>query len=364
MSKKIKILWLSCFLFLFLFVGCEGTQQQGTLEVSFADKGLSRSLFAPAISMEVASYEISGQGPEAHSFEGITSNGESVSVPQLHMGAWTVTVTGFNAEGTAIGEGVAVVSITPGRTTRASIQVTAFSGEGSFSFDANWPASEVSAPQLKLTLTRTDDQTSQDLAPTIDAVAGTAAYSGQLAAGYYTLLAELYDGPSTESANRLYGTVHVVRIVAGNATQGSMTIEQSSLNLEGSLAVTVENGIGDPFAVRLARSAEQVGEGRNLTVTATAVPDVDCTYAWYVDGILLGETGNEVSIGAGLSLGYHCVDVVATFSGNVASASTSITVTEDATGYLSYVLTSLDDPTVTYTGRLEAGFEGDLSYLG
>ena len=111
------------------------------------------------------------------------------------------------------------------------------------------------------------------------------------------------------------------RIVKDQSTEGTFTYDTSALDHEGGLQVSIVNGIEDPFVVTLARSAEQIAEGRAITVTATTNPPVTCTYAWYVDGTLLSETGNEISVGADLSLGYHYIDVICATSNLLSSAS-------------------------------------------
>lgn len=369
MRKKNIVLFVSVLLVLALCIGCNpqslDTVKEGTLRISFGkDKGIG-SLLAPSIDMDIASYELSGIGPEGRSFSGITSQGESVTISNLHMGSWTVTATGLNADGQGIGEGVAFVSIVPGRTANASIRVEEYTGEGTFSFTSDWPALDVHDPHLKLTFTKADTKDVQVFEAVTDAANGTALFSGKLAVGYYFLQVGLYEGASSDINNKLVGTSHAVRIVANNTTEGTYTVTQQDLNIAGNLSLQISNGIQNPFAVTLSKTAEQVGEGNDVTVSATTYPSVEGVYTWYLDGEPIeNEVQDELVIGSDLSLGNHVIDVIVAASNVLSSASTTLRVAEYIAGYMDFVLTSLDDPSKTYELSATSGMKDGLVDMG
>jgi uncharacterized Zn-binding protein involved in type VI secretion len=326
---------------------------------------VSRNMYAPDIDMAVDHYVLSGQGPESSGFADVSSDGtEPVTIPSLRIGDWTISVTAYNQDDQAIGEGSSSVTIQGGKTTNASIAIEEYDGTGTFDFTVSWPVGELSDPRVVLKLTKLDSATTQTFEAEVDTATGIATYSNaSLPVGSYSLLLELYDGDT-----QYPGSAHAVRIVKNQVTEGTFAYDSSALNHEGGLQVSIVNGIEDPFVVTLSRSAEQIAEGRAITVTATTNPAVACTYAWYVDGTLLSETGDEVSVGADLGLGYHFIDVLCATSNLLTSASTGVTVTEDTDEYLRLTFTSLSNPSCVYVvdyeggpsdGMLEEGFTED-----
>ncbi|MFA7108350.1 MAG: hypothetical protein WC162_04330, partial [Sphaerochaetaceae bacterium] len=110
MKYKNLIFCLFLVILVFLILGCSDSEEQtGILKISF-DSGVSRTL-VPDISMEVKSYEISGEGPGGNEFSTLESKGEEVIIPNLYKGNWTITVLGLNSDGIAIGEGSSSVTI-------------------------------------------------------------------------------------------------------------------------------------------------------------------------------------------------------------------------------------------------------------
>jgi uncharacterized repeat protein (TIGR02543 family) len=369
MYKKMGVLFISVFLLLVLGLGCDpqsiNTIKEGDLTVSFGTgKGVS-SLWIPSIDMDIASYELSGEGPEGRAFSGVTSEGESVTVSDLRMGSWIITATGLNSEGEKIGEGASVATVEAGMTVSTSILVEEYTGEGTFSFTSDWPSSDVQDPHMKLTFTKLGSTDSQVFDCIINTETGMAMFSGQLSVGYYSLQIGLYEGSSADIDNKLVGTSHAVRIVANNTTEGNYIITQEDLNVTGNLKVQVSNGIANPFVVTLSSSAELVGEGQSVTLTATTTPFVEGFYTWYLDGELIeNETQSELVIGSTLSLGNHSIDLLVAASSVLSSASTTLKVIEYVPGYMNFVFTSLEDSSKTYEISFESGVVGDLSQMG
>lgn len=366
MTKKVTIVLLSCFILLGLVVSCDpqALGEKGNLEVSF-NQFTSRSFYGPQVNMTVDHYIITGSGPEAATFTPVTADGvASQTISDLVAGDWTITVTAYNADDIAIGSGSEQVTITAAHTTATTIRVEEYDGNGTLSFTVAWPlASALSDPHVTLELTRNGSSTSSPLVATVDAATCTATYSDALPVGSYSLAVNLTDGAVSYN-----GPTHTIRIVKDVTTSGTYTFDTlSTTPTEGSLRVSVTDGIEDPFVVTLSRSAEQVEEGRYTKFMATVPDSVDCAFAWYVDGVKLPDTGSIVYIGGNLAIGYHYIDVLASTQGLLTSASSNLSVVDAGEDeYITLLLKGVDDTLEQkpYYVCFESGPTGDWSGMG
>jgi uncharacterized repeat protein (TIGR02543 family) len=373
-KKNIMLVLVLCVLA--LFVGCEpsNTQipseettnieppgeeppEQGSLTVTLGREGEE----LPSIEEVIASYELSGEGPEGNRFLGITSQGEDVMLG-LCCGSWTITAIGLNGDGQPVGEGIVTVSIQRDTTHTATIRVEEFKEEGLFVLRVSWPPSDLDDPQVSLSLCRQGSNALQDLGATIDTVQGKAEFLKALPVGYYTLLIAFSDGSPNGNDTMVVRRKQAFRIESNKTTEGAF---KGSL-VEGCLkgALSFPNQTPAPFAVSLFSRVGKVSEGKDVQFVVTTDPEVEATYTWYVDGNVVDETGDDLIFGSALSLGYHTVDVVVSSSEALVSKSSSLLVTEDVNGYMYFLLTSLDTPFDRYVLNYEFGPTGDLSILG
>ncbi len=367
MTKHVTLVLLSCLILLGLVVSCDpqplNVNQKGSLEVSFNHFN-SRSFYGPEIDMTVDHYVITGSGPAEATFTPVPSDGvDSESIDDLVAGAWTITVTAYNADDIAIGDGSEQVVITAAHTTEATILVEEYDGSGTLSFTVAWPlSSNLADPNVSYTLTRNGSPVSSTLIATVDSAACTATYSNTLPVGSYSLAVNLQDGAVSYN-----GPIHTIRIVKDVTTDGTYTFEAlSTTPTQGNLSVSITDGIEDPFVVTLSRRAEQVAEGRYTKFTATVPESVDCDFAWYVDGVKLSYTGNVAYIGGDLTLGTHYVDVLASTQGLLTSASSNLSVVDAGDDeYITFLLKGADSPNQKpYYACFTSGPSGDWSSMG
>ena len=350
------------FTLIFIIASCElPTNQEeenlGVVKIELNDQINARSTLVPALNMDVDDYVITGVGPEGRSFTPIILSSGSSTIEGLYKGTWTITVTARNAEGDDIGIGTANVVVEPQKTNTVQISVVPIHGEGTLTISGSWTEGDIANPQILATLEKDGEDTPIVLEFTIEG--NTASFTDDtLSSGYYILRIGLYDGDTDDINNRLMGKVLAVRIVAGHVTTGTMEITSGDLNVVGNLKVTIQNDIRNPYEVFLSKSASSIFLERNLTLTASVLPEGNYFFNWFLDGdIISGETGNSITIGENLHLGTHFVDVMVSGEGVLSSASTSFSIQELNNGYMYFKFTPNDDSEVLeYT--LTAGLEG------
>jgi hypothetical protein len=287
-------------LLLALLAGCPNplvTSTDGSLTVSVTN-GINAKTLLPPLSMTVASYTISGQGPKGASFSQSTSSG-TVTINHLAFGSWTVTVDAFNEDGTPIGQVIGTAVIHTGQTTELRLTVVPLSGDGTLRLTVNWNAEDVDIPGVQACLLTTDGQ--QELGFDIsDTQATNGADGTTLSSGYYALVLQL-----TDNGLPVMGAMEIVRIVSGQTTTGLYRFDKVN-KPGGGLMVIITPDMADPLPERVTAGS---------TVTATAAvddPPADVRYAWCLNGVLqLGATGSSWSSGSDLALGYYRLDVAA-----------------------------------------------------
>jgi len=275
--------------------------RSGSLQVAVASAINARTLL-PSIDMTVASYAITGTGPNGAGFTA-TSTGEAVTESGLAFGTWTVVVDATNASGQLIGTGSATAQVTTGETASVSVSVTPIAGTGMLSLGVSWPASQVQTPSISATLTPALGA-AQELA--FDISGSSASYTnGSVGNGYYTLAFTLKD-----NGIAVAGAVEVVRIVAGATTSGSYGF--SNVNAPGgTLQVNITPAMADPLAVSITGGQETQGAGSTQALSAGVSNfSGNVVYVWYVNGASAG-TGQSFLFGAGMAAGYYRVDVTA-----------------------------------------------------
>ncbi len=272
----------------------------GSLTVNVGD-AVSRTLL-PALSMEAASYTVSGLGPEGASFS-VSASGGTATLTELAFGEWVVTVDAYNAEGMLIGSGQATATVHTGQTTTVAVTVVPLSGSGTLSLTVGWSVAQVETPAILASLIYPEG-TSTSLGFT---VAGSAASytSSTVPTGYQTLTVQLLD-----SGIPVMGAVEVVRIVKDQTTTGvySFTVVNEP---GGSIQVNIDPELADPIPVSISGVPSTLEGGSSVTASATVGDGTSgVVYVWYVNGVSQG-TGSSYSVGGGLAVGYYRLDVTA-----------------------------------------------------
>lgn len=288
------------------------------LSITIGNEVNARTL-VPAINMETALYAVIGTGPTSAAEFTATTTGGTVTKTGLALGNWTIVVNATNAAGIIIGTGSGTALVSNGATTAVSISVTPVVGTGNLALTITWPDGQVSSPSISATLTPALG--SSQAIPF--AISGTSAsYANPaLANGYYTFAFTLYDSGITVA-----GGVDIVRIVAGQATDGTFAF--SNVNTPGgTIQVTVTDNLLNPLAVSIAGASAIMSLGSTQVLTASVSNYSDSkTFSWYVNGAIVG-TGASYNF-SGRKLGYYRLDAIAVSSDGklTGSATTSIQV--------------------------------------
>jgi len=225
MKKKILTVIPVCFLLL----GCDLWQpspgkEYGSLILTLSSSETAAKDILPPLDMDIAYYDVSGDGPGTAVFSHSGLTGPTVIEDSLIAGAWMITVDALNDDDYLIGTGSKGVSISAGETTEAEISVAPLEGTGSLDIEVSWPSGTITGPDLSGTLAAIGG-TPQDIPFTLGT--DSAAYSyPSLDVGYYLLSLELEDG---DGAHR-WGAAEWVRILKDQTTQATFTLTEQQVN--------------------------------------------------------------------------------------------------------------------------------------
>lgn len=308
-----------------LVLGCPLPQSSltGELVLSFTPataKGAKNLL--PLVDMNIATYDVSGSGPNSATFsqQNVTT---TLTVTALVQGAWTITVNGKNSAGTVIGTGTASVTIVGGQTATATVTVAPLTGNGDLSLTVSWASGMITTPSVTGTLTPVGGSGS-NIAFTLAGDSLSASYdSGStLSAGYYTLSLIVEDATTS-----VWGGTEAVRIVAGNTTTGTFTLNATDIsNFSGNVNITITPAMNSPIQITLTGQKSLLPVGSTMTVVATPSTSVD-SYQWFLNGVPInGQTSSSFSAGSGLSVGNYRLDVQAQEGNILGSISSKFSV--------------------------------------
>jgi hypothetical protein len=223
MKKANLIILFFCLVLLSCPMGCRPLAQgKGSLVLGVSSSEVKGKSISPALDLEIAYYDVRGAGPNSAAFSQLGVTGSMVVQNSIVAGAWTITVDAFNSSLEPIGAGSAGVTIEPGLTAQASVQVAPLTGTGSLTIAISWPSGTIAFPAVSGTLTSAGG-TSQTITFTMST--DTASYSsGALNAGYYSLILQLSDGAVVE-----WGSFEAVRILKGQTTTASFDLTSQDL---------------------------------------------------------------------------------------------------------------------------------------
>ena len=200
---------------------------KGTLVITLFAGVRSAKTLVPPISMDVASYDIRGTGPNPvyDQFSDLGNTTGQLTLSHINPGLWTITVDAKNAAGTIIGHGQTnpPVLIEAGQTTNSQIDILPLTGTGVLNLAVQWPKGAHKKASAQCSLTSMS--TGQDLAPLIvflpsSANPEQAVYNNSaIEAGYYLLLLRLYD-----AGVQFWGIAESVRIISGQTTSQTWTL--------------------------------------------------------------------------------------------------------------------------------------------
>lgn len=315
-----------------LFTTCRmalNNSGEGTVVLSIAPGGMLTSrTIEPSLSMDPAFYNIYGVGPAGMTFErlGVTPGG--VVQASLTPGDWLITVDAYNDDDppVRIGTGEATVTVRAGRVQTVIIDVMPLPDAGQLLLGVTWPENVLLDPVVTGVLTPLGE-VGEDLAFTNAGDDLSATYSSPdmadpdaLASGYYTLALTLKtEAPDGSGLVKAWGTLEAVRIVAGEISEKTYELVED-VNHGG---VVINPEMDNPITISLSGVVDPLTAGSEMTVVAE--PAGETSYQWYLDGVLLENganvtiTGNTITFGKDVGLGYRWLSVIVT-SGSVISS--------------------------------------------
>ena len=333
----------------------------GTLDLTIA--GNTAKTLLPGIDMNIASYQITGTGPNGAGFDQSTSQTNNV-ITGLIVGTWNIVVAALNASGQNIGIGSSSIALSATDTVSLSITVAPIQGNGTLSLTTTWPASEVGAPSITASLL---PPAGAAIPLTYTIGSGTATVTdSSIPSGYYTLSQTLLDNGIV-----VMGSVEIVRIVAGQVTSG--TYDYSNLNMaDPTVNVSVTPVMDNPLSVALSGLSTSLTYGGSMTATPSATGySGNITYVFYLNGQAKGSTTSASpswTFGSNLAPGNYRLDVTAYSADGLqaGSATANFTVVVPV-GSVVLAWNPDSDPTVTgykinygtasgsYTASVDAG---------
>ena len=262
------------------------TVEYGSLIMGFGSADMQPRTIVPSISMDITYYNAHGDGPNSATFDQTgLALGSSIVESSLEVGSWLITADAYNASAQQIGTGNVPVVIQAGQTATASVIVTPLTGNGTLSVVINWPSFPASILAVALrnagglvTASSSDEQHAT----------ATATYTWvDIAAGYYWLNIQLGDSAGTK-----WGANESVRIVGGQTTTGTFTLD--AIDLETGMSVLIVPQMRNPVAITIedylgtevvAESTVSIVEDNSIDVSVTD-PAAAEWYQWHIDGAL------------------------------------------------------------------------------
>jgi Tol biopolymer transport system component len=258
----------------------------------------------------IYNYRVTGSGPGGASFEKIvTTNG---AVFPVTPGTWVITVTARALNDWVIIEdglhdileGTLTAEIRANETYYAVIPLLPIHGTGTLTVTLSWPSGLIADPIAEGTLVPHGTGAGGMTFPfSIDAGGATATLSQSLTTGYYRFTISLFDGTQL-----LWRKIEAVRILNEKTSLAEYTV--TAPIPQTAIEFTVRYEYQNPVLITLSGVKDTVSEDETMTISAETVP-AGTWYEWYLDGELIESgTADTVTIGNGLSAGYHWLDVL------------------------------------------------------
>ena len=141
-----------------LFIGCSN-EIDGSLTGSLTVRTSSanaRTISPPSAEIGIVSYRINGVFSDTiTTFPEVTFSGSQITLDNLLVGKWTITLDGLNEDGLVIATKTQIVTIRARQNTTATFYLDLFSGTGTVSISVLWPDTVTSFTQVRGTITPT-----------------------------------------------------------------------------------------------------------------------------------------------------------------------------------------------------------------
>lgn len=140
------------------FVGCTNeieSPYMGSLTVN-TNRPTARTISPPSAEIGIVSYRINGVFSDTiTTFPEVTFSGSQITLDNLLVGKWTITLDGLNEDGLVIATKTQIVTIRARQNTTATFYLDLFSGTGTVSISVLWPDTVTSFTQVRGTITPT-----------------------------------------------------------------------------------------------------------------------------------------------------------------------------------------------------------------
>ena len=201
----------------------DASHQYGTLVLTPHTNALPSRTILPDLDMDIAYYDVVGEGPQAATFSQSNITSGQVVADSLIAGSWAVTANAYNAGDQHIGIGTVSAEVVPGDITLAEVVIAPLAGAGTLEIALSWPPGALDAPSVSGLL---EDQTGTG--ETVPFIYGTDSASYTFAAldsGYYSLTVQLYDGDELR-----YGLFEAVRVLHDQTTHAVFSLTSQDID--------------------------------------------------------------------------------------------------------------------------------------
>lgn len=292
-----------CLIFLIIAISCDLTNDPqnnyGTLAFSLASDMNTRTL-SPGISLEVATFDLAGTGPDDESFAVTDISSSSYVRYDLVAEQWSVVATARNASGDSIASATATTTIEARKTSIVNLTCLPIVGTGSLSLEVSWPQNSVESPQMIASLVPVTGTTL-----TIPFTLGSEIANGSLSGipnGFHTLSIKLNDTYGT--GKTVWGRVEVVQIITDLTTTGDWALNLTDMSLyqTGGIEATIDTSIPKPFTITIPDSITRLAIETSKTVTVVSSVGID-SVQWFLNGDPIeGATTESLTFGSDLPL--------------------------------------------------------------
>ena len=274
--------------------------------------------------MDIASYEIMGDGPDGAHFDWMPVTGPSFAIADIKRGQWTIYAHGLNEKGEVVTSGHIDTFLTED-TPLDNIELANNAGTGYVDCTVTWSPEQVHSPDLEIFVKplggkfRPVDKSLYEIYPD-----GSARWRdvGGMAPGSYVARFVLKDGRRV-----VCGAAGALRVIDGRKSVGNVPL------VVGNLATLYNIDIGGIPEDTLGGSIADVG-GSPSYIPDDEGESASLSYEWYVDGMYVPSAkGPSIDMGSlRLKDGPHKVSVVVYSSndGSINSFSMNHTVGDDS----------------------------------
>lgn len=287
-KRMLLILAGLCMLTSIFCLGCRTKDQTADMHIYLSD--IKNRTAQPEESTVVDHYTLNGVGPEAHVFS-ISSETKEVTISNLVVGDWQVSVVGYSSGGIGIVHGESIISLTSSDQS-GTIELGEFYGSGDAQITITYDDFNTILPYLQTTVKLEGSPDTPTILTADSQTDGNATYSlSDYDAGSYLLHTELFSDGSSVSSD-----IETIRIIDGVTTECSLDLIFDRLQMN--LGITIVDDSSAPVSGSITGIPLTLQADAPIEVTFSPDPDslqsgLTCT--WFLNGVETA-TGNPATI--------------------------------------------------------------------